>query len=110
MRIFSKPKLSKDGSPSCFDDTMKLVGDFWTLRIIDALSDRELRFCEIERGVSDISPATLTNRLKKLEDNHLIQRLVETRDKQSVTYILTDKGQGVLPILQAIRRFTDSQA
>lgn len=94
-------------SAEAFEKTTKVVGDFWTLRIIDALSKEELRFCGIERALPDINPATLTNRLKRLEEHGLIDRKRETCDKQSVSYSLSSKGQGLLPVLQAIDTFTE---
>ncbi len=87
-------------------EAMKLVGDFWTLRIIDALSGSELRFCGIERAIPDINPATLTARLKRLEEADVICRATEEQDKQSVSYHLTDKGRGLLPVLASIQAFT----
>ena len=91
-----------------FDRASHLLGDFWTLQITDSLREGELRFCEIERAIPAISPATLTGRLKKLEDAEVVLRNVETRDRQSVTYSLTDKGQGIVPILDAIKNFTQT--
>lgn len=90
-----------------FAATMKLVGDYWTLRIVDAVRDDEVRFCEIERRLPEINPATLTSRLKKLEDAGMIDRLVETKDKQSVSYILTSRGKQLLPVLESIQAFTE---
>ncbi len=90
-----------------FDRASHLLGDFWTLQIADSLRGGELRFCEIERAIPAISPATLTGRLKKLEEAEVVLRNVETRDRQSVTYSLTDKGQGIVPILDAIKSFTN---
>jgi DNA-binding HxlR family transcriptional regulator len=93
-------------SPETFEQAVKLVGDFWTLRIIDALRSDELRFCGIERALPDINPATLTNRLKRLEEYGLITRQLETCDKQSVAYGLSSKGKSVIPVLDAIDSFT----
>ena len=95
--------------PVVFDEAMKLIGDFWTLRLIDAIRDDEVRFCEIERRVPDINPATLTGRLKKLEDAGVVDRLIETKDKQSVSYVLTERGRRILPVLESIKDFTDAQ-
>lgn len=100
-------KSCKD--PVVFDEAIKLIGDFWTLRLIDAIRDDEVRFCEIERRVPDINPATLTGRLKKLEDAGVIDRSVETKGKQSVCYALTDRGRRILPILESIKEFTNSE-
>lgn len=92
--------------PVVFDEAMKLVGDFWTLRLVDAIRHDEVRFCEIERRVPDISPATLAGRLKKLEESGVIERRVETVDRQSVCYVLTNRGLGILPVLESIKNFT----
>lgn len=93
-------------STNNFDTTIKTIGDFWTLHIIDELHGRELRFCEIERALPAISPATLTNRLKRLENAQIIERRIETHDKQSVAYSLTDRGRGLIPILESIKNYT----
>jgi DNA-binding HxlR family transcriptional regulator len=94
-------------SPALLDEAMKLVGDFWTLRLVDAIRHDEVRFCEIERRIPDISPATLTGRLKKLEESGIIDRRVETLDRQSVCYALTPRGLGILPVLESIKTFTE---
>lgn len=107
----SKPKQARTPNhpaqlSSTFADTAKLIGDFWTLRVIGTIAEaNELRFGEIERTIGNICPATLTNRLKKLEDSAIIVRSTNTLDRQSVTYALTDKGKDILPILNAIRLF-----
>lgn len=93
-------------APKLFDEAMLLVGDFWILRIIDTLQSGEKRYCQIERAISGINPVTLTSRLKKLEHAQVIERFTETHDRQSVAYALTDKGRGLIPILEAIKTFT----
>lgn len=91
----------------CSTRELKILGDFWNLELIQTLSDGEQRFSQIQRQVKNISPTTLTNRLKKLEEQKLIQRKEETVDKLSVVYSLTEKGEGILPILKQIRLFAD---
>lgn len=82
----------------------KVIGDFWSLTIIDALRYRETRFCELERTL-DINPVTLTNRLKRLEKLKIIERREEAQDKLSVSYRLRPLGYQVLPILDQIESF-----
>lgn len=86
--------------------TMKLLGDYWTLRIIDALDADEIRFCELQRHVDMVNPVTLTTRLKRLEEAHLVKRSEETVDKISVTYALTDLGKEVLPVIKALDKLS----
>ncbi|HEX7259347.1 MAG TPA: helix-turn-helix domain-containing protein [Candidatus Saccharimonadia bacterium] len=88
-------------------ETLKLLGDFWTLRIIDALKDGELRYCGVQRQAGGINPVTLSSRLKKLEQAGIIRRQDCAQDKISVSYRLTELGRGTLPVLNAINQFSD---
>ena len=83
-----------------------MLGDFWTLAIIQSLAVSEKRFKEIQNDIEGISPTTLSNRLKRLESEKLIFRKEETLDKLSVAYSLTHKGDGILPILLEIKKFS----
>lgn len=91
-------------------DSLKLIGDYWTLRIIDVLREGEQRFCQLQREVDNLNPATLTDRLKTLETLRLISRSEETQSKISVTYSLTSRGKEVLPIINAINKFAKATA
>jgi DNA-binding HxlR family transcriptional regulator len=97
---------TSNDAPEVFEQTFKLVGDFWNLRTIDIIGTGELRFAEIERGLGTCNPVTITSRLKRLEEQGVLIRHTQTRDKQSVTYRLTQKGLDLLPILAAIKSFT----
>lgn len=91
----------------CSSHELKILGDYWTLQIIQSLADREMRFSELERELPQINPTTLAGRLKKLENQGIISRSKETLNKLSVFYALTDKGRGILPILAQIKHFAD---
>jgi DNA-binding HxlR family transcriptional regulator len=91
----------------CTTTELKLLGDFWTLAIIQALRGGGKRFSELQRELHDASPTTLTNRLKKLEQHHLVKRKTETVDRLSVVYALSAKGEGILPVLREIKVFAD---
>ncbi len=99
-------KLSGPSEEQCQADILKLLGDYTTLRIVDTLRLRELRFTEIARAIVDTNSVTLTNRLKRLESAGLIEREEATVDRQSVVYRLTEIGADLLPILRAIQNFT----
>jgi DNA-binding HxlR family transcriptional regulator len=98
--------LKQHSSPSdaVCTKTFQMFGDRWTLRIVNALRGGELRFKEIEKRL-DINSATLTTRLKRLEDLKVIVRTEETIDKLSVTYKLTRFGMELLPIYDGIVTF-----
>lgn len=86
---------------------IKIIGDAWILCIVGCLADGEFRFNEIQHAIPHMNPATLTNRLKKLEREKIIKRKEETVDKLSVTYALTPKGRAILPLLEEITIFAD---
>src|SRR4051812_5315663 len=88
-----------------FTTAVNILGDAYTLHIVDKLSTKSLRFNELQRSITDICPATLTDRLKKLEMEKIVTRQEETVDKVSVVYELTPKGKGILPIIKAINKF-----
>ncbi len=84
---------------------MKILGDYWTIRIIDELASGELRFCDIKRAVEGINAVTLTSRLKRLERLRMIVRTEETVDKLSVTYSLSRLGRKAVPFVEELKRF-----
>jgi DNA-binding HxlR family transcriptional regulator len=86
--------------------TLKLLGDYWTLRIIDALEPGPLRFCELQRNVDNLNPATLSGRLKKLEQANLLSRHEDQADKGAVSYFLSPLGRESLPVLEALDSFS----
>ena len=86
--------------------SLKLLGDFWTLRIVDALSDGPLHYCVLQRAAGDVNPVTLTNKLKKLEEHGLVERNAESRT--DVSYELTKLGREILPVLSAVNKFAEA--
>jgi DNA-binding HxlR family transcriptional regulator len=89
-----------------FDETLKIMGDVWTLRILVLLNDQDCRFCQLERGIEGINPVTLTNRLKRLEEARFLAREEDPTNKQAVTYSLTKKGKGIMPVLREMKTFS----
>ena len=90
----------------CQAEALKLLGDYVTLRIVDFLRAKELRFTELQRSIGDVNSVTLSNRLKRLEAAGVIEREEATIDRQSVAYRLTGLGKGLLPVLREIQNFT----
>ncbi len=85
------------------DATMSVIGGRWKSTIICLLNrNGTLRFSELQRKISGISPRILSKQLKELESDGIISRK-ETGDKPArVDYSLTSKGESLLPVLSAI--------
>lgn len=101
----SKKLTSLEEPNSKFVENVKLVGDAWTLIIVEVLADGPLRFSEIERKACGICPVTLTDRLKKLEQAQVVLRHTEAGEKPLVVYSLTAKGRDILPIILELEKF-----
>lgn len=98
-------KTATHKRPICLP-TLKILSDYWTLRIIDELSGgKALRFTELERQLDDVNTATLSKRLKNMCHQGLSKR--QEISRADVVYSLTELGEEVVPILAAINRFSE---
>ena len=87
--------------------TMNIIGNKWKPIIIYLLSSGPLRFGKLNALVPTISKKVLTNQLKELESDGLIHRESFAEIPPRVEYTLTDKAQGLLPILKALSNWAD---
>lgn len=85
-----------------FKEILRIIGDFWALRIVSALEEQDLRFCALERALGDSNPATLTARLKKLEQHDIVAR---RKDGTDTVYSLTPRGAKLFPIVRQLQDF-----
>ena len=83
----------------------EIIGSKWTAVIVHDLSEGARRFSELERACPGISPRTLSERLRALEQEDLLVRRSYPETPPRVEYELTDKGRGLLPIIDAMRSF-----
>lgn len=93
-----------ENNPVC-ESSVKALGDYWTMMVVDALSDGPQRFRDLEQKIKNVNTATLTNRLKTMTAQGLISR--DEQSRADVTYALTDLGEHVIPVLKAINEFAE---
>jgi len=86
----------------------EIVGAKWTALLVHDLSEGPRRFSELEHSCSGISPRTLAERLRALEHEGILVRRSYPESPPRVEYELTDKGEGLLPIIAAMRQFGHS--
>jgi DNA-binding HxlR family transcriptional regulator len=77
----------------------------WTILLIRDLAEGRSRFCELERSLEGISPRTLSLRLRALEEQGIVERRTFPEVPPRVEYSLTDKGRGLVPIIEDMRRY-----
>lgn len=74
----------------------------WTMLIIRDLLGGVRRFGELRASLAGISPKTLTDRLRSLEDHGLVTRTMYAEIPPRVEYALTPAGEAVAPVLTAL--------
>jgi DNA-binding HxlR family transcriptional regulator len=77
-------------------DVLGHLGDKWSTLIIGLLGDKAHRFGELRRAIPDISQRMLTQTLKDLQRDGLVDRTVFATVPPSVEYRLTPLGQSLL--------------
>ena len=83
----------------------EIIGAKWTALLVHDLSEGPRRFSELEHSCAGISPRTLSERLRALEDEGIVERRSYAESPPRVEYELTDKGHALLPIIDAMREF-----
>lgn len=86
-----------------FHAAIEMIGKRWTGAIISALTERPLRFGELGRAVPGLSDRLLSQRLRELEEEGLVERHVEPAPRVRVTYSLTAVGMELRPVMIELR-------
>jgi len=89
---------------------LNVLGQKWVMRIIRALGERTQRFCELQDALGGANSATLSQRLKLLEDEGLIDRRIVSEMPPWVEYSLTTKGGDLRRAIDGIDRWAERWA
>ncbi len=84
---------------------LRLVGDVWTLMIVYTLLTGTKRFGELLEAMGNVSPKTVSQRLKTLEELGFVHRQAFAEIPPRVEYRLTEKGLALVDIMEAIKQF-----
>src|ERR687888_720644 len=87
---------------------VELVGKRWTGAILLVLLDGPLRFSEIRQLVPDLSDRLLSERLKELEAEDIVERKVLDGAPVRVEYGLTSKGKALEPAVRALKSWANA--
>lgn len=97
---------TKDEMPACpVATTVQLIGSKWKLLIIRNLLKRPWRFNELRRDLDGISQKVLTDSLRSMEEDGIITRTVYPEVPPRVEYALSDLGESMRPIIQAMEQW-----
>ncbi|MHB8362271.1 MAG: winged helix-turn-helix transcriptional regulator [Patescibacteria group bacterium] len=82
---------------------MKIIGKKWSILILRDLFDGKKRFSQILSSLDEISPRTLSLRLKEFEKNKIVTKKVYKEIPLHVEYSLTKKGESLHEIIKDLR-------
>lgn len=107
---------SKDGDkvlaslPACpVETTLSLIGNKWQVLILrDLVDNGTMRFKELQRSIGSISQKVLTSNLRTMEAEGLVHREVFAEVPPRVEYSLTELGQTLKPVLDAMQAWGES--
>ena len=84
------------------------VGGKWKLVIVNYLIDSPRHFAALRQLMPDVSQKVLTEQLRELIADEIVQREETGRVPARVIYSLTEYGRTVVPLLQSVRRWGDA--
>jgi DNA-binding HxlR family transcriptional regulator len=93
---------------SLYHHAVELVGKRWTGAILSVLMDGPLRFSEVKVLVPDLSDRLLSERLKELEAEGIVERRVSQDLPVRVDYALTEKGRALEPAVRALKEWAQA--
>ena len=88
---------------SAYHAAIELIGKRWTGAIVFVLLDGPLRFSEVKVLVPDLSDRLLSERLKELEGEGIVERRPGDGVPMRIEYVLTEKGRALEPAVRSLK-------
>jgi DNA-binding HxlR family transcriptional regulator len=86
------------------------VGNKWKPIIINVIQDKTYRFGQLDAIIPHITRKVLTEQLKELEEDGIVNRTSYKELPPRVEYTLTKQGKAFIPILEAIKQWNEKFA
>ncbi len=102
-------EVSSQGTHMCprYERAIQVLGKRWTGLLIDALMVGPRRFCELTALVEGLSDRVLSDRLRELEVEGVVKRVVYPQIPVRVEYELTEKGYALKPVIDDIHAWAE---
>ena len=104
----SDEEVGRLGRPPCcslYHRAVELIGKRWSGAILLVLLDGPLHFSGIRQLIPELSDRLLSERLKELEAEGIVQRRVLDGSPVRVEYSLTSKGEALEPAVRALKEW-----
>ena len=89
-------------------DAIELLRDKWRITVLHLLRPRRLRATELQRAMPKVSPKMLTQTLRGMERDGLVER--HAVKSAHVEYGLSDMGREVVPLLKTLCLWAEANA
>ncbi|MBD5552375.1 MAG: helix-turn-helix transcriptional regulator [Lachnospiraceae bacterium] len=100
--------LTKDEMPICpVATTVQIIGSKWKLLILRNLMQQPWRFNELKKDLEGISQKVLTDSLRSMEADGIIDRTVYAEVPPRVEYSLSEIGETLRPVINAMAEWGD---
>jgi DNA-binding HxlR family transcriptional regulator len=100
---------SFEGMACSIAGVLEAIGDRWAVLILRDLSLGLSKYDDLRRS-TEVTNATLSDRLKHLEDHELIERRRYQTNPERYEYVLTAKGRDIILVIQALAQVGDKWA
>jgi DNA-binding HxlR family transcriptional regulator len=93
-----------------YTGAVELIGRRWTGAILRSLLTGSTRFSEIQAGVPGLSDRLLAQRLRELEDEGIVERVVTPSRPVKIEYRLTEKGKALGAVVRVVADWAETWA
>ena len=98
--------LTREELPECaVATTVQIIGSKWKLLILRNLLQRPWRFNELKKDLEGISQKVLTDSLRSMEADGIINRTVYAEVPPRVEYALNEVGETLRPVIKAMEEW-----
>lgn len=87
--------------------TLDVIGGKWKLPLLWYLRDGRMRYSQLQRAITGITPKMLAEQLRELERDGIVDRKVYPVVPPKVEYSLTSYGRTLDPIIKALGTWGD---
>ncbi|GAA2042749.1 hypothetical protein GCM10009839_52060 [Catenulispora yoronensis] len=85
-----------------FHTAIELIGSRWTGAVLRALFTGQHRYADIRAAIPGVSDTMLSQRLRSMQEQGLVERRVLATTPVQVEYHLTEMGRALEPVLEAV--------
>jgi DNA-binding HxlR family transcriptional regulator len=90
-----------------FHRAVELIGGRWTGAVIQLLMHGRMRFAALRDAIPDISDRMLSERLRELETEGIVERIVVPETPVRVEYELTEKGRALEQAMTSLGKWAE---